>query len=214
MLSRSRAQVAAADIAGASGDLGAVAEVIQDGAAAALRPIGVVENLVELAAGVLLQRGDLRRRELGVVVANLVDEEFLGVLVARTAIQNALRGAAIAAGAARLLVIGFEAGGNVVVHHKADVGLVDPHAKGVGGNDHRAGVVHEVFLALLAGGSIHAGVVGADGAVRETLLKQGGQLFHQAAGGAINNAAALLLGEAVKQRAASFSASVSRRRQA
>ena len=53
---------------------------------------------------------------------------------------------AVAAGAARLLVIRLQAAGDVVVDDEADVGLVDAHAEGVRGHDDLAASFHEVIL--------------------------------------------------------------------
>ena len=49
--------------------------------------------------------------------------------------QDGARGQAIAAGAADLLVVGFDGGGQGGVDDGADVGLVDAHAEGDGGDD-------------------------------------------------------------------------------
>src|SRR5664280_3593978 len=106
------------------GDGSAVAEVIQNGPSAASRSIRVIEYLVKLLPSVSLQRFNLRRGKHGVVLPDLVDKKLLRIAIARTAIQDALRGPAVASSPARLLVVGFQAGRNVVVDHKADVGLV------------------------------------------------------------------------------------------
>ena len=43
----------------------------------------------------------------------------------------------------RLLVVGFQAAGQIVMHDEADVGLVDAHAEGVGGRDDFVAAAHE-----------------------------------------------------------------------
>src|SRR5664279_3945767 len=176
-----------------------VAEVIQNGTSAASRSIGIVEYLVKLLPSVSLQCFNLRRGKHSVVLPDLVDEKFLRIAIARTAIQDALRGPTVASSAARLLVVGFQAGGNVVVDHKADVSLVDSHAKGVGRHHHRIRVGHEVFLALFAGLSIHASVIGAHGTLGTALLTQCRQLLHQPACRAVDDATARLLRETTQQ---------------
>src|SRR5581483_11809637 len=97
---RHSANVAAADVAGAMRDLGVVAEVGEDGAPAAARSIGVLEHALQLLAGVRLQKLNLCGCQSGVVVANLVDEEFLRVPVHQADVQHALRGSSIAPGTA------------------------------------------------------------------------------------------------------------------
>ena len=98
---------------------------------------------------------------------------------------------AIAAGAARLLVVGLDALGHVVVDHVAHVGLVDAHAKGVGGNHHLDIVVDKGALALAVGVITHAGMVAANanaaGAQRFGKLR--GQRVDRLAGRAIHDAA-------------------------
>ncbi len=105
----------------------------------------------QLAAGAGLADEQISASlQLFVVLADLLDEEFLNPEIARRVIQNAIGGAAIASGAARFLVIGFHAARQVVMQHEADVGLVDAHAEGVGGHDDRAWLVHEALLAGFA----------------------------------------------------------------
>ena len=98
---------------------------------------------------------------------------------------------AIAAGAARLLVVGLDALGHVVVDHVAHVGLVDAHAKGVGGNHHLDIVVDKGALALAAGVVAHAGMVAANAnaAGAQRLGKLARQRIDRLAGRAIHDAA-------------------------
>ena len=98
---------------------------------------------------------------------------------------------AIAAGAARLLVVGLDALGHVVVDHVAHVGLVDAHAKGVGGNHHLNVIVDEGTLALTASVVAHAGMVAAhaNAAGVQHLGKLRGQRVDRLAGRAIHDAA-------------------------
>ena len=73
--------------------------------------------------------------------------------------HQAARGLAVAAGAARLLVIGLQAAGQIVVDDEADVGLVDAHAEGVGGGDDLDPAAHEGLLGLAAVVGQQAGVI-------------------------------------------------------
>ena len=98
---------------------------------------------------------------------------------------------AITAGAARLLVVCLDALGHVVVDHVAHVGLVDAHAKGVGGNHHLNVVVDKGTLALAAGVVAHAGMVAthANAAGAQCLGKLACQRIDRLAGRAIHDAA-------------------------
>ena len=77
---------------------------------------------------------------------------------------------AVPAGAADLLRQVLQALGQVVVDHLADVGLVDPHAEGDGGDDHGVRRLQEPVLHPGPLVVFHAGVVGAG---RQTRLRQG-----------------------------------------
>ena len=64
--------------------------------------------------------------------------------------ENAARGLAVAAGATRLLGIGLQRRAGAEVDDEADVGLVDAHTKGNGGDDDARVAAHE---AILVGGA-------------------------------------------------------------
>ena len=98
---------------------------------------------------------------------------------------------AVTAGAARLLVVGLDALGHVVVDHVAHVGLVDAHAKGVGGNHHLDIVVDKGALALTTGVVAHAGMVAANtnAAGAQRLGKLACQRIDRLAGRTIHDAA-------------------------
>ena len=83
---------------------------------------------------------------------------------------------AIPPGAADLLVIAFDALGQVVMQHKAHVGLVDAHAKGDGGHDDLHIIADEQLLIVFA---LFIGQPGVIGAHRKPFaLQQAGQVIH------------------------------------
>ena len=79
---------------------------------------------------------------------------------------------AIAPGAANLLVIAFEGRRQPGVNHGADVGLVDAHAKGDGGNDNLQLAGLEGGLHPLACRRVEARMVGRRGNQARELLGQ------------------------------------------
>ena len=101
----------------------------------------------------------------------VLDEHFLEEAVARRVEQHALRRLAVATGAAGLLVVGFERPRQVEVDDRADVGLVDAHAEGVGGDDDLGLAAHEPVLGL---GPLLAGQarVVDDGLAAQLLLEE------------------------------------------
>ena len=103
----------------------------------------------------------------------------------------AARRIAIAAGAARLLIVGLDALGHVVVNHVTNVGFVDAHAKGVGGDHHLDVVVDKGALALATGVVAHTGVITAhaNAAGAQRLGKLACQRVDRLAGGAVHDAA-------------------------
>ena len=66
----------------------------------------------------------------------------------------------IATCAAGFLEVGFRRIWAVVVNHKAHIGLVDAHAKGVGRHDHARFVVLPLFLSEVAFCGVEAGMIG------------------------------------------------------
>ena len=103
----------------------------------------------------------------------------------------AARRIAIAAGAARLLIVGLDALGHVVVNHVTNVGFVDAHAKSVGGDHHLDVIIDKGTLALAAGVVAHAGMVAthANTAGAQCLGKLAGQRIDRLAGGAVHDTA-------------------------
>ena len=122
------------------------------------RAFGELRELSEEPA----HRRQVRRVAVGEVVER---QEVVG-----TDQGLAESGQPVAAGAADLLRQVLQALRQVVVDHPADVRLVDPHAEGDGGDDHRVRRVQEPVLHPGPLGVFHAGVVGEG---RQSRLGQG-----------------------------------------
>ena len=122
------------------------------------------------------------------LIASVLDEEPGGGNVPRRVQEDAVRRLAVPPGPARLLVVGLQAFGHVVVDHVADVGLVDAHAEGVGGHHHGFAVELEVVLIPLALLRLQPRVVAGGG--HPSGLQRLAHLLHPAAGGAVDDAAA------------------------
>ena len=86
-------------------------------------------------------------------------EILMGEAVAERVQQHALGGLAVAARAARLLVVRLQRARHGVVHHQPHVRLVDAHAERVGGHDHPGLLLHEGLLHLAPVVVVQAGVV-------------------------------------------------------
>ena len=84
---------------------------------------------------------------------------FQAALVRAVPQEDGVGGKAVAAGAPRFLEIGLRAFRQVCVHHKADIGLVDTHAKGVGAHHDARFAAFPVFLPEGAGFRPQSGVV-------------------------------------------------------
>ena len=98
-----------------------------------------------------------------------------------------LRSSAIPPGPANLLVVGLHGAGQIRMHHKAHVGLVDAHAKGDGGHHNHRLIRDEGVLIGLAGRLIHGCVVRKG--METFLLQQRGHRLCFFAGEAVHNAA-------------------------
>ena len=92
----------------------------------------------------------------------------------------------VAAGAAGLLVIGFEVFRRVEMRDKADIGLVDSHAERDRRDDDDPFLAHEALLVAGAGLGGQAGMVGQGGA--PVPGQEFGRLPDRAAGHAIDDA--------------------------
>src|ERR1700739_473811 len=99
-----------------------------------------------------------------------VEEEVVGALVGVGVHEESAAGCAIATGAADLLVVAFERAGEAGVDDRTDVGLVDAHAKGDGGDDNFKPAGLECTLHALAGFGVESGVIRSGGGVVGGLL--------------------------------------------
>ena len=113
--------------------------------------------------------------QVGVWLA-VLDHEAGGGNVSPGEEHEAIGGSTVTSRAACLLVVGLHALGHIVVHHEGDVGLVDAHAKGVGGHHDRFAIVEEILLVLLTVGIAHARVVG--GGIEARLTECLADLLH------------------------------------
>ena len=76
----------------------------------------------------------------------MLDQIFCRLHIPSGIQENALRRGPVPSGAARLLIVGLQALGHIVVNHIGHVGLVDAHAKGVGGHHDGGPVIEEILL--------------------------------------------------------------------
>ena len=130
-----------------------------------------------------------------------VDEELAQAAVPRREVEHALRRRPVSARAARLLVVGLERIGHVMVQDHAHVRLVDPHAKRVRGDDDAQRIAREGFLDAFAVLVFHAGVVAR--ALDAVVLEVVGQILDALAGAAVDDRrfilqAAQLLGDQLR----------------
>jgi len=120
-------------------------------------------------------------------------EEVVGSLVGIGVHEECAAGCAITAGATNLLVVAFERAGEAGVNDGADVGLVDAHAKGDGGDDDFELAGLESALHALASFSIKAGVICGGGHELRQLFSEAFGLL--ARGGVDDGRAAIAVGE-------------------
>ena len=124
---------------------------------------------------------DLEQAQDGLPVRGVpIDEVFQHRQLGAARQHHAAGGEAITSGAAYLLAVVLDGFGQIVVNDPADIGLVDAHAKGDGGDDAVESAGHEVVLDLAAQGGIQPRMIGtgadADGlqligALLRTLLQ-------------------------------------------
>ena len=117
---------------------------------AAVLALDGAQRLEDGADVVLGEAGVAQQAELHVEVGLVVE-------------QDAARRRLVTPGAAGLLEIVFQRAGGVEVDHQAHVGLVHPHAEGVGGRDHPQAAGQEGLLHRALVGRQHAAVKVAAG---------------------------------------------------
>src|SRR6185503_12417024 len=79
-----------------------------------------------------------------------LDERQLRAAILRPVEERCPRRLAVTPGASRLLIVGVERSGHVVVDDEADVLLVDAHAEGVGRHHRLHAAAHEALVILAA----------------------------------------------------------------
>ncbi len=164
-----------------------------DVAAAAGRRLLVEMGKQGLAAagGAFAQRGQRLEALVFGAAARIRDVLFVDLAAAQRHVLKAVKGEgvggqAVAAGAADLLVIGFDARGHVGVGDKTDVRLVHPHAEGDGGEGHDAVFAQEPVLIGVAARLVQPGVI--DDGLEPLGRKKIGQPLRSRPRGAIDDA--------------------------
>ncbi len=94
--------------------------------------------------------GVIGRRKLPAIGPGIEDRLFCCGKVGLAYKQDGVALGPVAAGPARLLVLGFHGLGHVVVHHEAAVGFVDTHPEGIGGGHQGQAPVDPPCLDVLA----------------------------------------------------------------
>ena len=159
-----------------------LAEVGKQAHAPAVVRLGQREQRVELAALHLLEF---------VAGRALVDHAALVDDVGQAVGHPGVGGLAVAARAARFLVVALDVLGQVEVAHEAHVGLVDAHAERDGGGHHEAVLAQEAILVAAAHVGIEARVIRQR---RDALGRQPrGGLFHLLAALAVDDAGVALV---------------------
>ncbi len=168
----------------------ALAEVVEQAHPPAAQCFAQAQHGVELHAQHALE---------GLVGFRLVDHAPLQHHVLQAVGHPGAGGHAVAAGAARLLVVALDALGQIEVAHEAHVRLVDTHAESDGGHHHDIFLAQEAGLVGGALGVLHAGVVGHG--PHPVLVEEFGRLLHLLARQAVDDAAvaAMLAGDEVQQ---------------
>ena len=163
-----------------------LAEIAEDAASQAAARAAVFHHAVQPIHVAAAQGLALVRSEL-LVLAAVFYEEAGRNNVRGGVEQQAVRRRAVAPGAPRLLIVGFEAFRHVVVDDVGDVGLVYAHAESVCRHHDGGAVVLEILLRAAALGVGQPGVVLHGG--KAGLPEPGADLFHRRARGAVDYAA-------------------------
>ena len=161
---------------GTTGRIEVLTEVLEDVLPPGGRGLGIAGHfLKKLQADFALRDG-------------LSGEELLQLLHVLQAVEcDAMSLASVPTGPARLLIVGFERLGHVVMNDVPDVRLVDAHPEGDGRDDHVHVLHQELVLDARPLGGVHAGVVG--GGAHPIDLECLGDFLHLLAAEAIHDAA-------------------------
>ena len=175
-----------------------LAEVAQQVGAQAAAGLAVAHHLLQPAQVLLVDKLALLLIER-LILRGVFDKIFCRLHIPNREQQQAVCRRTVPARAARLLVVAFDILGHVVVHHKADVGLVDSHPEGVGGDHHPGAVELKVLLVAPALLVVQPRVIAGGG---KSLLPQFvADRLDRLAGGAVDDAGLLpVLGEKGEQR--------------
>ena len=137
-------------VAVAARGVGGLAEILEDGAAAAGGQFAQANHGLQFAVGIALVV--LARLRLAQPLAE--DDDFLHAVT-----HPGVGGQAVAPGAARFLVVRLDALRQRQVGDEAHIGLVYAHAEGDGGDDDDAVLAQEALLVPAAGFGGQAGVI-------------------------------------------------------
>ena len=125
------------------------------------------------------------------VIGLLLGKETTQAQIVAVPKQKAARRVAVAAGTPSLLIVSLDALGRVIVDDIAHVGLVDTHAKGVGGNHHTHVVAHKCLLVLRSRLHAHTGVIARNAHIEplffHRILQCQRQLVHTLARGTVDD---------------------------
>ncbi len=107
--------------------------------------------------------------------------------ISRIVQQHRFGRQAVTASASGFLIVGFDVARNIEVHHKANVGFINPHAKRHGGDHDLQIITLKSFLHVGALCQLQPGVIGtgADAAA----LQSGSGVFHFGPAVTVDNAA-------------------------
>ena len=154
----------------------------------------VLEPFLRLAGGFGFYIGGQTVVRFPLFVNEKADGPHIGAGVE----QDAAGRFAVPPGTARLLIVAFQVLGHVVVDDKPDVGLINAHAKGVGGHHDLDTVIEEIVLVFPADLRVQLGVVGCR--PDTPALEQAGRLVHLFGGAAIDDARMVALPQDIIQQ--------------
>jgi hypothetical protein len=134
-------------------------EIFDEGLVPAGGAAGEAVHVVDVLHGGGDKIGGDRRAGAGGFGRGLFDERFPGNGVLSGMQEDAFGLKAVTAGAAGFLLVSLDGFGHSGVQDEADVGAVDAHAEGNGGDDEVGFLFEECFLGAAALLGRHAGVI-------------------------------------------------------